>query len=96
MQWLELCPHYIFVADVQLGLHVGLLTIGLEAHSLACQWIPLPLTRLPGWPSVEEDVPSLAVNRCSRIGWHPREGGSFHFFEESGGDNVWRNLYLSH
>ena len=31
-----------FVADVQLGLHVCLLTIGAGAVSIACHWLPFP------------------------------------------------------
>ena len=52
-------PHtHTFVADVQLGLHVGPLTVGTRAVSdpIASHWIPIPLSRLPGWTSVGEDV----------------------------------------
>ena len=39
---LDIDPPYTFVADVQLGLHMGPLTIGAGAvsDSVACDWIP--------------------------------------------------------
>jgi hypothetical protein len=66
MQELDLTS-YTFLASVKLGLHVGLLRSGegVVSDSVSCCWIPLPLSGLPGWTSVGEDVPSPA--RCTRL-----------------------------
>jgi len=49
MQGLDLTPHptptcNTYVADMQLGLHLGPLTIGAGAvsGSVACLWVPFP------------------------------------------------------
>ena len=60
-----------FVANLRLSLHVVLLTSGT---GLSWSLFPAigslyPLLRLPGWASVEEDVPSLARTRCPRVEW---------------------------
>lgn len=34
--------------------------------------MPSLLPVLPGWGSVEEDIPSPAGPICSRVGWYPR------------------------
>ena len=59
---------------MQLGLHVGPLTIGVRAvsDSVVYHWIPFPFAGLPGWISAEEDSFSLAVTGCHRMGWYPR------------------------
>jgi hypothetical protein len=44
--------------------------------SVPCHWIPFPLTALPGWASVRDDVLSSAGTRCLRVGWYPRGGSS--------------------
>ena len=43
---------------------------------------PLPPHGLPGWASVEENVPSPAGTRCPRVGRYPRGGSPF--FDDKG------------
>jgi hypothetical protein len=51
---------------MQLGLHVGPLTIGAGVSlTLLPVSGPFPLTELPGWSTVGEDMLSPAVTRCS-------------------------------
>ena len=51
---------YTYVANVQLGLHVGSPTIGVVAisglNSVACIWKLFPLAGLPCLASVGEDA----------------------------------------
>lgn len=52
--WAGRRPPPIYVADVQLGLYVGLLTIGVGAVSAAaCLWIPFLLLYCLAWPQWE-------------------------------------------
>ena len=66
------CSGPIFVADVQLGLHVDPLTIGAEpaVHSVACHWIPFPMLDCLVGPQWEAFPP--AGIRCPRACWYPR------------------------
>ena len=62
---------YTFVASVQIGLHVGLLTsvcVGPVSVPVPCHWVTFPLPPLPSWDSVGEDMPRT---RYPRMGWYP-------------------------
>lgn len=68
---LDIC--YSFVANVRLGLHVGLLTsgAGLSQSLFPAIGSPYPLLGLAGWASVGEDVPRAAGTGCTRVGCSP-------------------------
>ena len=63
---------YTFVEDVQLSLHMGPLSIGSGAVSFPYRWIPFPLSGLPDWAPVEEDVLCSVGIKCPRVRLYPR------------------------
>lgn len=66
--WLDLGPH-TFIADVWFDP----LTVGAQAVSDSVPSLnPVPLSELPGWASMGEDVLNPAGIGCSRVGWYPR------------------------
>jgi hypothetical protein len=60
---------YTFVADVQLGIHVGPPTIevGAVSDSVVCHLFPCT-NWTACWASVGEDVPNPALTGCPRTG----------------------------
>lgn len=91
MQELNLEHTHAFLANLQVGLHIGPLTSEMEGcfGIGPCHWDPFSLPGLLGCASVEKGMPSLAGTRFPRVEWDPR---GLLFSEEKGMDQLGRHL----